>query len=117
MALSETLRGRARRGKWLSECEQSGMTRPIWAGQYPIRGFCVNFTFFSSRFSFFVSPGHDAVNGKNTIAVRGACVTSPRGSRPSGGSFSAFPGQGPKQEKADERESGSRQALRAALLT
>ena len=67
MALSETLRGRARRGKWLSECEQSGMTRPIWAGQYPIRGFCVNFTFFSSRFSFFVSPVRAAVNGRTLL--------------------------------------------------
>lgn len=32
------------------------MTRPIWAGQYPISRSYVNFTFFSSLFPFFVSP-------------------------------------------------------------
>src|SRR5215510_11919596 len=53
----------------------------------------------------------------NSIAVRDACGTSRRGSRPGGGFFSAFRGRGPRQEKAGERESGSRQELRALLQT
>src|SRR5262245_20698867 len=57
------------------------------------------------------------ISTQKSIEVWGVCGTSPRGSQPGGGSFSAFRGRGPKQEKAGELESGSRQELRAALQT
>src|SRR5262245_17204205 len=101
------------RAEWHRRKDRTSLGALFRADRIRYRGFMSISLFSLHAFPFFVSSPTRRCKRKKPIAVRGACGTSARGSRPGGGSFSASRGRGPRQERAGERESDIRQALHA----